>query len=508
MADGGALNIAFSYEDVPTIQEFAASDAFIRGLMGPFGSGKSSGCVVELVRRGRKQKPGPDGIARSRWAVVRNTYGELKDTTMKTVEQWLPERHFGRLYVAEHRYMVTRFPGCEIEIMFRALDRPDHVKHLLSLELTGAWINEAREIQWPVIEAIQGRVGRYPAKRDGGPTWSGVFMDTNPPDSESQWYKFFEDRNWLRDFERLKQEGVMPADMRPEQYAAIFKQPGGLDREAENLTNLPAGRGYYARLGIGKKPEWKKVFIDGQYGFVVEGKPVYPEYIDTFHCKDVDPVPGIKIMRGWDFGLTPACVFAQILPTGQFLVFDEMVATNMSVDRFSDDVNEHCARSFQGAPVTFEDWGDPAGQNRAETDARSSFDILHAKKIYIRPSPTQSPRLRQDGVRSPMTAPPFPDENGNIQPMFILNSRCKVLRRGFLGGYHHRRLKVSGVERYSDEPEKNPYSHPHDALQYVMAPCFVPNIVRQEQEEESSPFHHNTSWDFVDDRTRNPTTGY
>jgi len=35
-------------------------------------SGKSSACVMELIRRASLQEPGPDGIRRSRWAVVRN----------------------------------------------------------------------------------------------------------------------------------------------------------------------------------------------------------------------------------------------------------------------------------------------------------------------------------------------------------------------------------------------------------------------------------------------------
>ena len=45
--------------------------------------------------------------------------------------------------------------------------------------------------------------------------------------------------------------------------------------------------------------------------------------------------------------------------------------------------------------------------------------------------------------------------------------------RDSLGRYQYRRVKVSGsAERYHDEPEKNEYSHPHDALQYVATRVF------------------------------------
>ena len=400
------IEIAYSYEGVPTIEHFSCSNAFMRGLMGPFGSGNDhQGCVIELVNRwALAQKPGPDGIRRSRWGVIRNTFGELSGTTIKTIFQWLPPLHFGRYIEAKHTYTVRAFPGCEFEFVFIALDRPDDIKRLLSLELTGAWVNEAREVPWSIIEVLQGRVGRYPAMKDGGASWSGVIMDTNPPDSDSSWFKYFEEKNWLKDFKRMQAAGELPANMRPQDFAAIFKQPSGLSKDAENLPNLPGGRLYYSRLATGKAAEWVKVYVDGAYGFVIEGKLVYPEYSDAMHCKPVDPMPSVSVIRSWDWGLTPACAFSQLLPTGQWLTFDEMTSDNMSVDQFSDEVLEKCTRAFKGQ-VSFEDYGDPAGQNRAETDARSAFDILQAKGIQIEAAFTQEPTLRQEAVRKVLQNP-------------------------------------------------------------------------------------------------------
>ena len=289
MSETQRLDIKYSYLSVPTCQEFALDDTFIRGLMGPFGSGKSSACVAELVNRGLAQKKGRDGVRRTRFAVIRNTYAELRDTTIKTIMQWLPEMYFGRYIKHERTYTITAFPEAQIELIFLALDRPDDIKKLLSLELTGAWVNEAREIPWSIIEALQGRVGRYPAVRDGGCTWFGIWMDTNPPDNDSRWYKFFEE--------------IKPVNAR------IFKQPSGRAYNAENLGNLPGGQRYYTNLAIGKKAEWIKVYVDGEYGFVVDGKPVFPEYNDRVHCQDIDPIPGVTIIRSWDFGLQRSLSF-------------------------------------------------------------------------------------------------------------------------------------------------------------------------------------------------------
>jgi hypothetical protein len=66
------------------------SDAFVRGIRGPLGSGKSTGCSVEILRRSQMQQPSPDGVRRTRWAVIRNSYPELKSTTIRTWQEWCP----------------------------------------------------------------------------------------------------------------------------------------------------------------------------------------------------------------------------------------------------------------------------------------------------------------------------------------------------------------------------------------------------------------------------------
>ena len=474
------MDIRYSYAHVPTIREFAASNARVRGLIGPFRSGKSSGCVVEIVRRALAQRPGPDGIRRTRWLVVRSTYSQLSDTTIPTTHMWLPPQHFGRYYQTDHRYVVKGFEGAEFEILFRALDKPDQVANLLSLEVTGAWINEARECPWAIIDAIQGRIEQYPSKSQGGCTWGGLFMDTNPPDQDSDWYRFFEEKK------------------HPEWFAKIFRQPSGLSKDAENIPNL-TNPNYYKLLAEGKKPEWVKVYIHGEYGFVVDGKPVYDEYSDTLHRRDVDPVPGRPIIRSYDFGLTPACCFSQLLPDGRWLVFDEMTSTSMGFDQFSDDVLEHCRRSFKG-DVQFEDYADPAGNQRAQTDKRTCFEIAATKGIDMQPS-EQDPTLRMESVRKPLRT-----LTGG-EPQFILHPRCKSIRKGFLGGYNMRRIQVAGPERYASRPDKGPLSHIMNALEYAAAALFAPALTRGPQGGDDWPNPNYDGGEPSDDG-RSSVTGY
>ena len=82
-------NITYSYTDVPTVYAFTISTKRLKCIMGPFGSGKSSGCVMALLRYAMQQRPDQHGIRKTRYAIVRNTVKELKDTTKKTIDEWI-----------------------------------------------------------------------------------------------------------------------------------------------------------------------------------------------------------------------------------------------------------------------------------------------------------------------------------------------------------------------------------------------------------------------------------
>ena len=167
--------INFKYKpDGNVLKHFMKDDTFFRGIRGPVGSGKSVGCCVEVFRRALQQKKGPDGIRKSRWAIIRNTNPQLRTTTIKTWLDWFPEADWGKfMWSVPYTHHIKK-GDIDLEVLFLALDRPEDVKKLLSLELTGIWINEAREIPKSIIDACTMRVGRYPSMRDGGPSWTGV----------------------------------------------------------------------------------------------------------------------------------------------------------------------------------------------------------------------------------------------------------------------------------------------------------------------------------------------
>lgn len=51
----GGLNLDFSQS--PVIYDFIRSNAFVQGIMGPVGSGKSYGCASKIFIKAVQQKP-------------------------------------------------------------------------------------------------------------------------------------------------------------------------------------------------------------------------------------------------------------------------------------------------------------------------------------------------------------------------------------------------------------------------------------------------------------------
>ena len=433
-----------TYRPSKTLLDFHQDDSFVRGIKGPIGSGKSVGMVAEVMRRALEQEPNPaDGIRYSRWVIIRNSYRELIDTTIKTFFDWVDERE-GIFRKQDMTFSIKKMlpdgTGFQTEILFRALDKPSDVKKLLSLELTGAWLNEAKEIPKQVLDMVQGRVGRYPSKRMGGPTWFGVICDTNPPDSDHWWYRIFE-------------------EIRPETWS-IFSQPSGLSPEAENIDNLPPN--YYKNLMSGHDQEWINVYVHGKYGFVSDGNPVYLEYNDDVHYSHhpIPYVPGEPLYLGIDFGLTPACAFAQEI-NGQWRFIDEVTSRDMGALRFGKYLGQHIRKNYRNAEMIIT--GDPAGEQRAQTDERTPFEILSAVGIEADPAHTNDFVIRRETFASQ-----FGRMTMTGEPGIIVGPNCKMLRRGLSGGYKYRRLQVVGEDKYVDKPDKNIYSHICEAGQYLL----------------------------------------
>jgi hypothetical protein len=404
------------------------------------------------MRRSLEQKPDKKGIRHIRAAIIRNTYRELEDTTLQTWLKAYPEEEFGPFkYHGMIHHIETG--NLNADFIFRSLDRPADIKKLLSMELTFAWVNEAREIYSKnLILGLLDAIGRYPAVEDGGPTWWGIFMDTNAPDTDHWWYKISEED-------------------RPKGWE-FWKQPGALLEEkgqyvpnpkAENINNIVGGFDWYLSRAAAASKDHVNVYYCNKYGFVADGRPIYPEYHDGIHCPGelFRPVPDLPIYIGLDFGLTPAALFAQKLINGRWIWFDELVTQEMGIQRFSELLTPKLNEYSTWKEIKI--FGDPAGKTRAQTDEKTCYEILEAAKIKAEPACINNNfTLRREAVAASLR------RLIDGKPGLMLSPACKVTRKGMQGGYYFKRIQVLNEERYQDEPYKNQYSHVCEAGQYAM----------------------------------------
>lgn len=437
------------------LEQYILSTAQRTFIMGPLGSGKTNASCWKAFRIMCAQEPNARGVRQTRIVAVRNTYPDLFGTTIK---DWLemfeglgqfkqgnkePPTHYIRFRLADGTTV-------ESEMVFMALDREDHVKKLRGLQATAAWVNETKEIPFSIVSMLDLRMGRFP--KDVWPTWFGIFGDTNAPDTDHWYYR-------------------MAEEMRPVGWK-FLKQPGGLRRAspnhpwvenplAENVQNLP--RRYYIGGMEGKAENWIRINLANEYGYVGDGLPVHPEYVDSVHCRLFELVPGLPIHLGLDFGLTPAAIIGQRLPNGIIRWRYEVVTTDTGIGRFAGILKRFIAEKCPGftiASIT----GDPAGNQKQAGDdqERTVFQILEANGIVAQPAPGNNVfELRAEAVNKPLRT------MIDGAPQFQLHPDCRVTRKGLQGAYKYRRLKVAGEERYEQKPVKNAFSHPCEAGHYM-----------------------------------------
>src|SRR5690554_4712087 len=115
-------NAAVDYIPTPTGAAVIQSEKKYTFVVGPVGSGKSVACLMKILYHAKRQAPNPqDGIRYTRFVVVRNTFKELQDTTLKSFFQWFKPGVAGE-WKATPKTFVFRFDDVHCEVMFRALD--------------------------------------------------------------------------------------------------------------------------------------------------------------------------------------------------------------------------------------------------------------------------------------------------------------------------------------------------------------------------------------------------
>ena len=423
-----------------TISNFMTSEALVRCIIGPLGSGKSMGGIFELFRRAVEQAPDEKGVRPTRFAVVRNTLAQLRETFLADAQSYLGDFFTYKVsrQALEFRFHLPDGTTVHSDWLLMPLERPEDSRKLLSLNLTGALVEECREVRYEVTAALMGRIGRYPAPSRVRPTWQGLMFISNPWSEGSEYHE-----NFVLD--------------KPEDWD-FFQMPGGLDPDAENVEFLPDR--YYERLMDGHSDEWIKVHVHGLFGDDMSGQAVYKASFkgeDHIH-EGLRPNPHLPILIGIDFGRTPACVFTQEDIHGRILVLEEITSSDMGLHQFCEELLLPAIgeRYYQNRIFVV---GDPAGVAGSQYREETAYTVLEEWGLESVPAATNDPAQRLRAVEKNLLATRRGEAGFLIDP-----GTCPVLLRGFQRDYRYRKKRDGEL---TPTPDKNEASHVHDALQYA-----------------------------------------
>lgn len=455
------------YKVTPSGMKFHNSTKKLKAMCGPFGSGKSVMCAVELLYNAMRQPPGSDGVRYSRYAVVRRHYPDLKTTTRRTLMMAYP-RACGTIKESVPMEGTYRFTfrdadtgeliKVNMELILIAVDSSEEsLEKLRSMDLTGAWINEATEASYDVVTTLNERVGRFPAGEMGTAREPIILMDYNMPPYGHWLLSLKKDHPDFMEF--FEQPPAAFYHGEGEDGLPIFE----VNPNAENLEVLNAGgKSYY-------QDQVDLHYARGRYSLIKQmlclipgvdesGKPVYEENYDPAEhtIKSRKPHEGEVVIGIDTSGNNPAGVIAQEF-AGEWVVLDTVKGTGGGFEQFRDEYLLPLLRQkYPNQPVIAV--CDPANAKDAWTGVTPVERLLEVG-ITAFVAPTNSVTTRIEVSRAMLNK-----RKGGIK----VTESCEELVAALSGGYKFRKVgNNAGVELYSTTPIKDNFSHFADAFQYL-----------------------------------------
>jgi len=460
------------------IKDHLPGELFYDWIVGPVGSGKTTGIFMKLVYMAGLQKPGPDGIRRTRAVIVRNTSTQLRDTTLNSWFTWFKDGQAGQ-WRATDKNFILRYGDVECEVMFRPLDTPQDVARVLSLEVTFAIVDEFVELPEAIINALSARCGRFPSAVMGGATNWGMWGSSNTSTEDNWWFDYLHsDKGVIQPGEGVSLHHRMVFDSRNARY---FLQPSGFSDGAENVENLPGGKAYYTNQAKNKTDAWIKQFLESEWGHSTAGKPVVSSFNTRVHLSKtrLRYDPNLDLIGGYDPGIGGAAmILGQEDPEGRLMVLGEIITSGVGAQRFiTERLRPYLSRGMPDLqPGRFIVAPDPAANNRSSNDENTILATVKRHYPVVIETNNRLP-LRLDAIDYYMNRMVY-----GMPGIVIDEQACPILVRALKGGW---RFKLDNKENIRETgggamPEKNHYSHPGDAFGYLCR-YFHRQVVKNER---------------------------
>lgn len=443
----------------PVADAFLRSRAFICAAIGPVGSGKTMTAAQKVLRAGALQGGTVDalGITRrkARAGVIRESYPNIEANILKSWFNIVPEEegkfNWRAPYVHSFSKVLRRDADqrpvdiLDMEVEFRAIGDKSVEEVTRGWEINVGWIDEF-DLQPPeLVSFLSGRVGRFSNLDQSLVADPQIIVTLNMPYIDNHAYGLLLERN-LGEFDPANNpELALALDGRP--LLDCFVQPGGLETDAENIHNLPGGRGYYhLQVAANKhRPGYVDRMIHNKPVPMQFGQPVNPQFNYSEHVKPIEFDPRFRLIVAMDQGLYAAAVAMQRLAMGELRTLRECVfmrEDGKALEKIGPSAFGKALRAMLAH--NFPDLGAHAVRFVADPAAFAAGDRLDNEMDWIRAvekvlgakvhkAKSNSPTLRNGAVWQAM------DQRGG----YAVDPSARHLIRAHLGGYHYRKAELA-----------------------------------------------------------------
>jgi hypothetical protein len=216
------------------------------------------------------------------------------------------------------------------------------------------------------------------------------------------------------------------------------------------------------------------------------GQPFYVGFSRGIHVRKMLPNRNRELVLGWDYGfIHPNCVVTQLLPEGIWLIVDNILGENMTIDEFGEDVKAYLNQYYSEFKFTETCYGDPAGKQASDKSRHSSEEILNRLGFRVKSIPSNS-HFSGYASRKQLIEKRLRTLIGGI-PSLVVNDvpNNQIIIEGFEGGYRYPDAnKYGGV---AEKPiDDGWFEHPFNALEYVAI-----NLFRKLDIKERAPIIAN-----------------
>lgn len=202
------------------------------------------------------------------------------------------------------------------------------------------------------------------------------------------------------------------------------------------------------------------------------GQPFYVGFSRGLHVRKMEPNPERELILGWDYGfIHPNCVVTQMLPEGIWLIVDNIMGENQTIDEFGECVKAYLNEYYSEFSFSDKCYGDPAGKQASDKSRHSSEEILNLLGFRVKSIPSNS-HLSGYAQRKQILEKRLRTLIGGI-PSLIVNDvpNNEIIIEGFEGGYRYPdQNKYGGI---SEKPiDDGWFEHPMNCVEYVAINLF------------------------------------